>query len=161
MLCWGPFGLALVTLASCSDRAGNVVEPVRVSGAPAFTYDGTGTGCGPISDTCHDRPLTSEEAQRTINAIAARYHNGSNDSECEWIINLAFERIYSGNAKYWVDPPAGYYGDAHRTVDPQIIHVTALSFSTDDNVARAMIHEAAHLRGFNHPTAYYMEDECR
>src|SRR6266404_3170703 len=116
-LCGGLFGLAMGALVSCSDQAANVVDPVRVPRAPVFTYDGTGTGCWPISDTCHDRPLTSDEAQQAINAISARYHNFWIYPECEWIINMAYDRIYNGYARYWVDPPTGYYGDSHRTID--------------------------------------------
>ena len=160
-LSWGLFAFAVGALGSCSDPAGNAADPHRVPRAPLFSYDGSGTGCWPPSDTCHERPFTSEESQQALNAITTWYHNSLGIPECDNIISMAFDRIYTQNAHFWSDPPANYAGDSHRTLDPQLIHITALAMQTNEAFGRAMIHEASHLAGFNHPTAYYFEDECK
>jgi hypothetical protein len=78
---------------------------------------------------------------------------------------MAFDRLGTTDGiMYWTDPPAGGgdYGDSHRTINPQLIHVTALAWSGGnyEELARTVIHEASHLLGFNHPDAYLYEDSC-
>jgi hypothetical protein len=157
-------GLVVLGVIACDQRSTTAPSQLLGTLKPGFVFDpGTsGQGCWPISSTCHDRELEGFEVSRGGSALSAYYHNTWGDADCGRIINLAFERLYNGGARFWTDPPDTLTsGDSHRTLNPQIMHITQNAWGKGDlEIAKTLIHEASHLLGFNHPTAYFFEDTC-
>ena len=148
---------------SCTDQPTTPRAPSALSGPSATSDPWNGQGCWPISDICHDTALTQQQVQLIDLNLNTYYHNSTGDPVCDEIIGRAFDRLYSApsNIRRWTDPPPDYSGDSHRSVDPQVIHMTDWAFTHGgEQLSRSVVHEAAHLLGFNHPSAYLYEDSC-
>lgn len=135
---WVAIGLIAIVLAVGCDRA-PATSPLLPQ-RPSLTSDPgyNGEGCYPISAVCQDSALDAAGVTRAYGAINGFYFNSYNDTDCSNIINMVFDRLGSGNVRFWTNPPdTNTSGDSHRTITPQLIHITQNAWAKgDEEIAR-------------------------
>lgn len=149
-------GASAFTLLSC--------EPASEPTTPVFNPQLSLEGCWPIGGDCEHRVLTTTEANR-ITTLTQNL-NTQADSRCATIQNLLMADMGAEPKQIlvWTNGPStyhpdNYYGDRHNA--PGITHITPLGLSTNENLMRTIIHEAAHGVGATTDTeAEELEDLC-
>jgi hypothetical protein len=160
-MCWAPY-IALLTLALMTVGCDGTDPGASVSVAgQTLAISEPSEPCYPVgTSVCQDRGLTNEETWSIESWVSYFYQNSQNIQQCADIIQRAYDRLYTGNIRFWssgsnVD---SYDGDAHYTIG--LIHLTSNAFGTYENLARTVFHESAHLLGLNHTTTAFYEDMC-
>lgn len=125
--------------------------------------------CWPPSPDCVDRPLTIDEQHRVWQLSYNINSQGSTTCDYirRWAMADAEASASSGVSQHvfvWTQgtpayDPANYYGDRHN--DPGITHITANALSSNVELMKTLIHEAAHGIGMTDDTEISQyEDEC-